>query len=555
MSRPGLRKSARPQPLSKKAGTPEMSDYIHKLEKRVSELESLQETTTIDVQDSLSRVTALETRMATAEKLSNETARLLAKLSTKYDVTAELCLQNAGAVNTLDTDLKQVEDSILSSRLIAIEMQGRIDKFDEEDRKKTLVMIGVPEQNKENLRRYVDVLFRDLDLPYGNEKVDQVFRLGKFDENQQRPRNLIVKLANRGIKAEIYRNIQGLQDKPHWHGVSLQDQLSPQETKEYNELRAIFFLAKKHKIENVRLRQRSIIIGTKTYAHKDIPVLPKGLTLRAATTYKTVDGIAFKSEHNPLSNLFPCQITHNGREYSSVEHAFQHDKALSSGHQKADEIMITTNPYDLMKMGKDVTPGPDWNKGSTGLLYKLLTQKFQDAFRATALQRTGKWRLYECTFHPVYGVGRHPGNVNTLTIDTVKGGNLLGKLLEKVRDDMFGKPKNSAPAEKKPEQKPDDPPKPDEPVKPDDPPKADDPRNLDDPPAPAAAAETPPARSESIDNESVTTELDSDPDTSTEETPPPGQDDSVHSISEEVERWREEQDARQDQESSESEKL
>ena len=436
MSRPNLRR-ARPQPPSKKAGTPEMSEYVQKLEKRVADLESLCDTTSTEAQEAITTSRALETRMTTAETLLNKTAKILDKLSEKYDVTAALCVQNATTVNTLETSVGIVEESILSTRLVANNMQDRMDKFDEEDRKKTLVITGIPEQNRENVRRYVDILFRDLDLPYGNEKVDQVFRLGKYDENQRGPRKLIVKLANRGIKAEIYRNIQNLQGKNHWLGVSLQDELSPQENKEYGELRSLYFLAKRSKIDNVRLRQRSLLIGAKTYAHKDIPVLPNGLTLRAATTYKTVDGIAFKSEHNPMSNLYPCAITHNGNEYTSIEHAFQHDKALSSGHQKADEIKLTTNPYDLMKLGKQVTPGPDWNKGSTNLLYKLLKQKFSDPVKARSLTKTAKWHLYECTQHPIYGVGRHPGNVQSLTIDTVKGGNLLGKLLEKIRDELI----------------------------------------------------------------------------------------------------------------------
>ena len=106
---------------------------------------------------------------------------------------------------------------------------------------------------------------------------------------------------------------------------------------------------------------------------------------------------------------------------------------------KASVILANHDPYELMELGKKLAPGPDWNKGSTKLLYSLLQQKFSEETRARSLTRTDKWHLYECTFHPVYGVGRHPGNVHTLTQETVKGGNLLGKLLEKVRGELLTK--------------------------------------------------------------------------------------------------------------------
>ena len=89
-----------------------------------------------------------------------------------------------------------------------------------------------------------------------------------------------------------------------------------------------------------------------------------------------------------------------------------------------------------MELGKKATPGPNWNKGSTTLLYGLIQQKFSEEKRGLLLAKTGQIHLYECTFHPIYGVGRHLGNVHTLSFDKVKGGNMLGRLLEKVRTEV-----------------------------------------------------------------------------------------------------------------------
>ena len=375
--------------------------------------------------------------MTTVEKDVNETAKILAKLTARLEQTEREGKQNGAVIATLDTDLRRVEESVVSNRIIANNLQDRVVKFDEEDRKKTLLINGMPESNRENLRRYCDVLFRDLQLPYGNEKVDTIYRLGKFDDQATKPRSIVIKLSNKGIKGEIYRNISYLQGNQTWAGVSLQDELSKQETKEFNELRSLYFLAKRNKVENVRLRQRALVIDRKTFTHKDIPSLPYGLNLKDATTITTPDGICFKSEHNPLSNLFPCKILHKNGEYSSVEQALQYDKALSGENKNiAESILKTHNPYEIMELGKGVTPRKDWNKGATKLVYELLQGKFSDDKMADILAKTGEVHLYECTFHPVYGVGRHLGNAHSLTFEKIKGGNMLGRLLEKVRSEV-----------------------------------------------------------------------------------------------------------------------
>ena len=170
-----------------------------------------------------------------------------------------------------------------------------------------------------------------------------------------------------------------------------------------------------------------------------------------STNAKTTDGIAFKSEHSVYSNLSPCCIEYEGFTYMSLEQALQHSRARSGENKKAAEkILAETDPYIIMKIGKGVTPSPEWNKKASSVVYELLKIKFSDETRKRTLTRSSGKHLYECTFHPIYGVGRHMGNVSSLTYDTVTGGNLLGKLLEKVRDEIIQqekpKPPQSPPA-------------------------------------------------------------------------------------------------------------
>ena len=93
--------------------------------------------------------------------------------------------------------MSTMDESILSTRIIVNNLNDRAQQFEEEDRKKTLLMDGFPENQREDLRRICDMLFKDLGLPYGNERIDSVYRLGRFDPDKERPWTIVIKLSNR----------------------------------------------------------------------------------------------------------------------------------------------------------------------------------------------------------------------------------------------------------------------------------------------------------------------------------------------------------------------
>ena len=424
-------KNNRKKVLTQLSQLADVIDTVIAIEKRVTDVEAVQETTAGTLMALNRRMEAAEARLETNEGVGAETARLLGTLTKEAN-------ELVGTVETLSQDVKRNSENMAATNLRVYKHDEKISKYDEDDKQKTLLIEGYPETRGEDLRGVVDELFRDLQLSYGNEKVEAVYRMGKAPVNRPEfKRPVVLKLANKSMKGDIYRNVRKLRDMGQWNGVSLMDQLDEKERRQYNDLRCLFFLARRNKIAGIKLRQRSVLIGGKPYYHKDLNDLPYGLNMKMATSVKTPDGIGFKSEHNPLSNLFSCKVDDDDHTYNSVEQALQFNKAKACGNREAGEqIMASNDPYFIMKVGSSLNPPAEWKKDETKKVYSYLRSKFNDHTVRGYLLKTKKNHLYELTYHKTYGTGHHLGNAHKLTQNTVVGGNVLGTHLEKLRKEI-----------------------------------------------------------------------------------------------------------------------
>ena len=426
------KRSRRKKPLTAASLLPEVIETVLALEKRLDTVETDALTTATILKGIQEKMATANERIGTLEHDTGETSRLLSELTTTVTDLAT-------TVGTLNDTVKTNAEHIGVTTKIVGQHVLSFNKIEEAERARTVLIEGLSEpKGREDLRQLIDDLFSELGLDYGNEKVDAIFRLGRVSKDRpdfKRP--IVVKLSNRGIKGDIFRNVRQLQGKKDWRGISIMDQLDEQERREYNDLRSIFFLAKKVGVKRLKLRQRSIVIDGYAYRHADLGQLPYRLTLKNATTVITPDGIGFKSVHNPLSNLFPCAVEHGHYEYKSVEQALQYLKAKGAGDTDAAiKILQSKDPYEMMKIGAKVDVADDWKKGETKLVYSLLMSKFEDPVHRKLLLATKQKNLYELTYHKTYGCGHHLGNAHKLTKDKVVGGNLLGLLLEKARGEI-----------------------------------------------------------------------------------------------------------------------
>jgi ribA/ribD-fused uncharacterized protein len=131
---------------------------------------------------------------------------------------------------------------------------------------------------------------------------------------------------------------------------------------------------------------------------------------------------AFRGQWRGLSNFAPCTVGYDGREYQSVEHAFQAAKTLDPAER--GDIARAATAAAAKRLGRRVALRPDWDAIRIPIMLALLEQKFsRDPHRALLLL-TGQEPLVEGNDYGDRFWGQCPVG---------HGQNWLGHLLETVR--------------------------------------------------------------------------------------------------------------------------
>jgi hypothetical protein len=137
----------------------------------------------------------------------------------------------------------------------------------------------------------------------------------------------------------------------------------------------------------------------------------------------------FMGEHRWLSNFWSCTVSHDGRVYRSVEHAYQALKATTTADH--DLVMNAMTPGQAKKLGKKVRIRDDWDQVKDAVMLSLVRAKFsQNPDLREKLAATGDTELVE---------GNSWGDVYWGTdLKTGVGQNKLGKMLMVVREEQRG---------------------------------------------------------------------------------------------------------------------
>jgi len=133
----------------------------------------------------------------------------------------------------------------------------------------------------------------------------------------------------------------------------------------------------------------------------------------------------FQGDYRFLSNFYPSPFEYEGKQWPTVEHAFQALKSLSVDEQET--IRNLSSPSEAKKAGKQVNLRTDWEDVKIPLMRSLVYQKFlQNENLKNKLLETEDAILEEGNnWNDVtYGICP-PGSGN--------GQNKLGKILMEIR--------------------------------------------------------------------------------------------------------------------------
>lgn len=102
---------------------------------------------------------------------------------------------------------------------------------------------------------------------------------------------------------------------------------------------------------------------------------------------------SFRGEYHFLSNFYPFAFTWNGITYPTLEHIFQASK--TENQDERAHIAACGTPGMAKRMGRKVSPRPDWDRIKIALMYELLSIKFSDPNLRDLLLQTGDATLIE----------------------------------------------------------------------------------------------------------------------------------------------------------------
>ena len=133
----------------------------------------------------------------------------------------------------------------------------------------------------------------------------------------------------------------------------------------------------------------------------------------------------FRGEYFFLSKItYPCEVSYNGRVFSSSEAAFQSEKCFNNS---CKEQFVGITAVDAKKIGKTVLLRADWDEIKDEVMHKVLLAKFANVDLELKLLQT----------YPQHIEEGNTWNDTYWGVCNGKGQNKLGKLLMRIRDEKL----------------------------------------------------------------------------------------------------------------------
>jgi len=138
----------------------------------------------------------------------------------------------------------------------------------------------------------------------------------------------------------------------------------------------------------------------------------------------------FADKYEFLSSFYSVNIKLNGKEYKSVEHAYQSCKTKDESEH--EWVRNAPTASKAKSFGKKVKVRKNWDDIKYRLMLKLVRSKFKHPELRKMLLETGNEEILEGNYW-------HDNDFGNCTCDRcveIEGKNHLGKILMKVRQEI-----------------------------------------------------------------------------------------------------------------------
>ena len=385
---------------------------------------------------------------AEGTRRDEEMHRKLDSLAERFDKIEENSDEYKTSLEYTQEEVKELkeENTALKEALYELSMeikrntyaiQGltvKQENLDTNARKRNLILEGVPERldqgGRENLHEVVCTFLSEMGITKPVE-YDAAYRIGP--KPGKHPRPLLISFMRQDDRNFIYSKRSQLRNSPHFSKVWVSEDVSSRTRRVRGIIREVAKEARNQGVHCVATPV-SVTINHRKYTETTLDDLPPEFAVEKTKMKKIGNTIAYRSEHAPLSNLYPTNVPIGKHNYLSSEQAFRHIRATENkAPNVAARILWSRDPYDMMEADKDLTLTDSWKQKEDFVLFKCMFRKFEanQELRELILS-TGDLELAEATQNPKWATGASINSTKMKT-HTWTGENRQGKHSMKIR--------------------------------------------------------------------------------------------------------------------------
>lgn len=307
-----------------------------------------------------------------------------------------------------------------------------------------LIICGLPEDTADMTDWQVAKEFFKNRLELPHLQIDVAYRLGTYSAASSNPRPLAVrfmKIADRWKVWNRRAKIDNLGKRSAWIQEDLPKQLREDQ-------RVLLRIAKCARAQpkvygNPRVKDFELQLNGHSYAVGDVRKLPADLQPEVVYTPRSDNSVVFFTKHSPLSNHHRASFSVEGTTFSCVEQYLAYHKATMLEYPDlATSAMETDDPADhkvILNMLKNEQV-EIWHQKAEQTAYTAVREKFKQNKRlADFLVATYPRVIGEASRDTFWGTGLPLESKDTLNSSKwAEGGNLLGRILIAVRQELIG---------------------------------------------------------------------------------------------------------------------
>lgn len=372
-----------------------------------------------------------------------ETIRTLKKEITSDTQTQKQQLQDFQT--TQEVSQRNLQQQIHQAKEIA-DHKALLDEVFK--KRHNLILTGISEKEDNNERSEVTTFFKD-HLKLKNVQIITAYRLGRPPhDGRAYDRPILVKFSRLSDRNRVWRMRH---DVPQIEGQTrkkIQADLPKKIRDNVNILyRVIQAASNIEDFKTAYIRDFAVMLHGKQYTADNLELLPPPLRPSSLSVRESDEALVFFSRFCFLSNHYPSQFIIDGQSFHHVEQFLAYKKAqLSQKDEVIQRALQASDPVEaksiLNLLHKDYLH--EWEKIRDDVTTTALRQKFtQNSQLAAMLKDTRNLKLGEASKDPSWGVGFTLEDQEVLDVRKwTPHGNLLGKTLMKIRDELTTGPHN-----------------------------------------------------------------------------------------------------------------